>query len=962
MQRVMILFALLLLNTKQVSPQNTIGIPKIINFSHEQMSAGTQNWAIDQDRFGTMYVANNRGLITYNGKEWKLFRLPHKTIARSVLVHSSGKIFVGGQDEFGYFFPDESGTLKFHSLNQLVPDNEKEFGDVWNIVAQNHIVFFRTGSRIFVYDGKYIKSYEAKTGSEWANMSSCFGKIYACDFQNTLFQYISGKFLPAASSTSGIGNVRNILEYGKDSMMITTLKSGIFIYTGSKFYQLPIDKKIISSQIYSSAKINDEMYALGTVSNGVYFINKNGYTIRHISASNGLSNNIVLSVFIDKEKNIWTGLDDGLSLINSNSAFQYIHVGVNSTIASYAINVFKNNLYIGTSDGLFFSKLTKPAKEDLSFSQGSFEKIPGTDGQVWSLESIGNKLFMGHHEGAFIIDKELTSIFHNGAWIFRKLPGKNIVTGSYKGLYFIKGQDSNLSIFNHYHQDVESLRFVEIDSVNRTIWASHPIRGIYKFSTDSSLQQIRSMELLDSKAGLPSDLENFVFKIDSRVIFATQKGIYLYNFKTKRFSPHPEFIFNVGKMPIFYLRQDSDNKIWFVTDNKVAVLDRRMNKVTFLPELTDKLVAGFNYIYPLNNKNIFFGSNSGVIHLNYDLYNALESSPEILFNKIISIGAGKDSLIHNGYFISNHIITAKQAEENIPQLPPNNNSIHFEYASSNYINNSNVQYAYKLEGFDTEWSEWSVKNEKDYTNLPHGRYIFKVKAKNNLRKESPEIAYSFSIRPFWYQTVLANIIYAIFFILAIFAVIRGVRRKLIRERKKFEKEQQQMKYLHELEIEHNEREIINLKNQNLETEIKYKNKELATITMNLYKRSRLLTKLREDITSASKKLSEKEQRKDLTKVIKLISETEKQNNDWEQFSMHFDDVHNNFLKRMKENYPELTPADLKICAYLKINLSSKEIAQILSISLKGVEIARYRLRKKLNLPTGVNLVSFLNEV
>ena len=160
-------------------------------------------------------------------------------------------------------------------------------------------------------------------------------------------------------------------------------------------------------------------------------------------------------------------------------------------------------------------------------------------------------------------------------------------------------------------------------------------------------------------------------------------------------------------------------------------------------------------------------------------------------------------------------------------------------------------------------------------------------------------------------------------------------------------------------MEKTEKEIIKLKNEKLESEIQHKNKELASSAMHLVQKGELIGKIKEEIlrlkkTSASEKLVE-----DLKKLIKILGEEEKLDDDWEHFAMHFDKVHSDFLIAMKEHYPALTANELKLCAYLRMNLSSKEIAQLMNISVRGVEISRYRLRKKLGIPTETNLFNFL---
>ena len=134
-----------------IKAQNTIGLPETINFSKSQYNGGAQNWDIRQDKQGIIYLANNEGLLTFDGQSWKIYPLPNKSIVRSVFIGSDGRIYVGGQDELGYFQPNAFGKLVFVSLIQGIPDADKNFGDVWDIVPYKNAIYFRTGSRIFRY-------------------------------------------------------------------------------------------------------------------------------------------------------------------------------------------------------------------------------------------------------------------------------------------------------------------------------------------------------------------------------------------------------------------------------------------------------------------------------------------------------------------------------------------------------------------------------------------------------------------------------------------------------------------------------------------------------------------------------------------------------------------------------------------------------------------------------------------
>ncbi|MNL19531.1 bacterial transduction protein [compost metagenome] len=268
---------------------------------------------------------------------------------------------------------------------------------------------------------------------------------------------------------------------------------------------------------------------------------------------------------------------------------------------------------------------------------------------------------------------------------------------------------------------------------------------------------------------------------------------------------------------------------------------------------------------------------------------------------------------------------------------------------------NNIEFSYQLEGFDKNWSEWSAKSEKDYTNLPYGTFSFKVKSRNNLGSETAPVTYTFTILPAWYQTNIAFVIYFLLIIVFLYLLIKWQAKKHI-------KAQQQLKKLHQLDIKKSESEIIQLKNEKLESEVNFKNKELAITTMHLAQRGKLLLRIKEDLYALQKPEGDEKNAEKIKSLLKLLDETEKSDNDWSQFSLHFDQVHNNFLDTLKQKFPHLSQNDLKMSAYLKMNLSSKEIAQLLGITIRGVEVGRYRLRKKLNLSSEVNLFDYLLQV
>ncbi len=327
-----------------------------------------------------------------------------------------------------------------------------------------------------------------------------------------------------------------------------------------------------------------------------------------------------------------------------------------------------------------------------------------------------------------------------------------------------------------------------------------------------------------------------------------------------------------------------------------------------------------------------------------------------------------DSLLFGGYF--GDINSSSQKPGASPRIAHSNNSFHFEYASTLYGQQSNIDFNYLLKGFDNQWSGWSRKTEKDYTNLPAGKYEFLVKCRNGDENESAVVAYHFVVLPPWYQSWWAWMLYAAVFAAMVFLVHRYQRGKflarqqarLLKQQQEHEEEQQKLQYQHQIEIEKNEKEIIRLKNDKLQTQIESKNAELASNAMSLVQKSGLLGRIKEELVVLKNNAGGTKDSKEFKKVISTINKELEINNDWEQFAVHFDEVHSNFLTSLKKNYPALTASELKLCAYLRLNLSSKEIAQLMNISIRGVETSRYRIRKKFGLTGEQNLFDLLFSV
>jgi DNA-binding CsgD family transcriptional regulator len=313
----------------------------------------------------------------------------------------------------------------------------------------------------------------------------------------------------------------------------------------------------------------------------------------------------------------------------------------------------------------------------------------------------------------------------------------------------------------------------------------------------------------------------------------------------------------------------------------------------------------------------------------------------------------RDSVLFGGF----------SAAAGIIKLPYRFNHLSFAFSANVYGATRQIRYSYQLKGLENGWSAWSEKTEREFLNLPAGEYEFLVKARNEYGVESAPVAFIFRISPPWYASFAAKSFYFLMLLLALAWGFRRQRARFELEKTALETSFQQESAEQQRIVAENEQEITRLRAEKLESEVLHKNQELALATMHLVQKGEMLSMLQEELEKAlEKKQPTQTLHEDIRRIIRAMQFDTQLDEDWEHFAIHFDSVHGDFLKRLRERYPQTSPNDLRLCAYLRMNLSTKEIANLLNISVRGVEGSRYRLRKKLGLPGDANLVEIMMEV
>ncbi|WP_017732073.1 triple tyrosine motif-containing protein [Nafulsella turpanensis] len=954
---------LLCLFFHNLKAQSFRGLPFIQTFGSGDYAAGIQNWDITQDARGLLYFANNFGLLEYDGHYWHTYPVKTGSKVRCVSVGTDGRVYTGSQGDFGYFSPSSNGSWVYTSLAEMLPEGSRNFDETWRIFQLKDKIYFCTFQNIYVYDGQSIETIHPPNPLEFSFLAN--DRLYVLDWERGL-TVLQNKSLVPVNEGEKFRHQRlvAILPYDQQHLLIVTQQNGLFLYDGHHFSSVdPGPANILDQKLLNCAvRLRNGTYAIGSQSHGLFILDHQLRLVRQLDKEHGLNDHTILSLYEDRHHNLWAGHNNGLSYIELSSPFTLLDEKLKIPGSGYAAFKENDTLYLGTNNGLFAGVLQN------SRSAG-FQPVKNSQGQVYHISRQGDELLMGHHNGAFRIRnmEALPLSRQTGVWKFMRLQNSNrlMLKGTYSGFSLYEKEETGWRWKKDFSNFTESSRIFEEDEEGN-IWMTHGYKGVYKLSFDAKKGKFSDIRFYGQKDGLPSNVLNNVHKLGNQLIFTAETGVYRYHSTTDRFVQDSSLTNVLGKgTHIQKLAQDANGRLYFMSSTKLgSVLQDEFGRweadTNRFFKIINLLNDDLNYLTILDNQNVLFGAKEGFIHFN-PMQVRTEAVPLQVLIRRVESNAQQDTTLFGGSF------QPAGREPNVKtaslQLPYQQNSLRFRFSAPYFDGAAHLTYQYQLEGFEEGWSSWSAQAFKEYTNLPEGSYTFMVRAKNIYGEISPAARYEFKISPPWYRAPLAYFTYSLLLAGLFFVGIFTVDRKHKRERELLTLKQKKALNQKTMELDslskRSKDEITRLENEKLESEIRHKNKELATSTMHIVTKNEFIGEIKAHLNSIIREKESKGISKELNKIIKEIDQNIATDKDWEQFQIHFDRVHGDFSRRLRAAYPSLTPQEMKLCAYLRLNLSTKEIAQLMHISVRGVEISRYRLRKKLELDRQENLLEFI---
>lgn len=929
----------------------TQGVSNIKNYGRQTYGGAHQIWAIEQATDGTMFYASFSDLIEYNGVQWYHYPVGKNTNLRSLKYHN-GKLYSGGLGAFGVWHREMDGSLLYEPIIDLNIDGKEEIDEFWKIYTLDGRMYVQSFNRIFVLeDDKVVTQIQAP--SEFHFSFVVDQKMYVQDKTYGIYELRDNKLEPLISESQiGEHEIWGMFRLRNNELVLASYKGKLFRFTQGelKEWSIEVSDFLQENSIFSIEPLRDGYIAIGTILGGVVVINDKGEAIQQINKPKGLQNNTVLSLKYDAQGDLWLGLDNGIAFLHLNSPYTF-HTDVEGVIgAVYCALNDNGRFFMGTNQGLLS---TEAKKLQSPLSSADFSLHEGTQGQVWALTKFRGALLCGHDKGVFRIGEKVEQISKlKGGWTFQTWPSDSsvLLVGTYTGLAVLKYSESG-AIVEHSILDgfMESARFVEVDQYEN-IWVSHPLKGLYRLRLDDDFSEITEKEFYGKKKAIGIKTDNYVLRFEDEVVFSSPTGYFNYDVIKNDFVPNVKLNELLGIGLISHRMLQQDTRTWYTNDNAIGYLAREGNvyrKVESRYNSQSNFIPNFSNVFSVNDSTLALASYDGLnlFHVQQAVEQKTYFSPKIRLMKAI----GKSDTL---------LVDLKKVPVSIPY---DNNFLKIDFSVPNY-----EQLEYKVQ-YRTNNSQWKYAQGRTIAlpNLSFGSYNLQFRLLYDKQEVEGKVM-QFVVQKPWYFSTWALAFWALI-IVAVAFVVRTIYWSRLRKAQ-LELEQQKKEELR-LQQEHYENEalksqqtIMVLENEQLETEVRFKSKELANMVINNIDKNEVLMRVKNELQNIQNEASQKIPKKYYNRLMKLIEQNLSTEDDWKVFELNFNKAYEGFFKKLKAKHASLTPNDLRLSAYLRMNLSSKDIAPLLNISVRSVEVSRYRLRKKIDLPRDKNLIEYMLEI
>ncbi|HEX6097674.1 MAG TPA: GGDEF domain-containing protein [Thermoanaerobaculia bacterium] len=733
--------------------------------------AGPQNFAIIEDQRGLIYLANNLGVVELDQHAARLITLPQRASALSLDLDRDNRIWAGGSGDLGYLAPDAQGELTFVSLLDRVPAAARDFGDVWQTSVARDGIYFRTPTHLLRWNGRAMQVWTAPNGFHIGNVVDGRLIVRQTGIGLSTVERDRLQLLPGGERFAD-EKVYVILPYGDGRLFLAGRTSGVVLFDPSgkrppESRATEADAFLRDSQTYHGAALGDGTFAIASLRSGVAIVDREGRLLERLDKKRGLNDDMVFHVLAARNRKLWLGLNYGVSIVDDPAPVTKLpndgELGFEGFVESIAR--FEGRLFLSTSRGVF--RMTPGAGAE---GEPRFTAVAGIDKQCYTLLPAAGTLLVATRDGILQLDGD-RKIPVDGDFAYFLVPAR----GNPDRVFV--AYDNGVGVLEHgpkgwqvlaRNREAGNVAVSIVDAGDGELWAGTESDGIYQLRLDDRGDERGTPSLVlvrrfDAKDGLP---EGWVYPqlLDGRLLFLTREGIFRRD--GNRFRADEVFAATLGARQTFRIDPSGDgNTLWVVSDNRILRLQRienarTQNGWTLVPTGIRDIGGGGRILSFLPEGDVLWiGGDDGL----FRYLPARDRRPPPPRALIREAHLGDGTRLFGG-----------SGSVPIPPIPHARNTIRFTVAAAPA---SDAELVWKLDGFDRDWSAPSRDARKEYTNLPGGDFTFRVAARDVYGQRGPESALSFTVRPPWYATWWARLLFAAgaVLLLALLSRIRGAQ-------------------------------------------------------------------------------------------------------------------------------------------------------------------------------------------
>lgn len=890
----------------------------ITDVSPSEYGGQPQIWSIETDGDGFTYLAAGSNLAVWNGYVWSTYSAGNHHILRHVHYdNQTGLLYCCGDNFFGYWRRRADREMELVILYSNSDLSRHEI--FWRIFPYGEDILVQTHNALYRFSGGKT---DKIAGKSVGYMIKSVDNLYV-QIEDTLFRITDDGLYRVYS---GIKDRIVLVDDIQEGILVVGENTGFSLISTGRNGEVSMrtvfsdaGRVLADLRIFCAEKGNEGTYLVGTVIDGAYVVGADGKIIDSYTYSSGFSHTTVLSIKEDDSGRLLLGADGGFSFVTRNSPCRfyspvYGHIGY-----VYSASVWNGALYLATSKGLF----------EVDPNTGVPRMVSGSQGQVWSLKPMGQYLAVVADNGLRLLDKDgKYDIIAKSVWMISPVPG-------YGGLY-CASDDEGLSIFGtdgdgrlcsrnrlgNYSNPNNNVHFDKFGYM----WIDGLIGHTKRLLPDMDYREVR--ECRTYKVGPDGNSEMVdAFMLDGEMIFTSGTDCYTYSPRTDT------IMFNSYYTELFSHFSASDLKLYqrgnlfFNYDGKtVDVLRRVGNDISVRRDIFSStgfghLPSAFREVFEIEDGILACGFSESIGILSVDSIPDTRDVSVVLDKIYYYSKTGRHNAVPGDRIV----------------LPYGTSGLGIELCT-----NPRTNLDYRVD--DGPWSAVPEDGPLMLTYLDGGlhRISFRSSSSDILLSVDVTVRRHFIFR-WWFVSCVLLVI-----VLCVFAVRTLYRQRVSRIRENMEKRQNELL----------EKEQITHRNEILSIELKERDKKLSMLSLNDITVNNMLDEILGELDS----VVDSGNIADIRKVRKCIERYKRDNGSWKIFEQYFNGIFDGFFDRLLAKYPKLTKNDMKICAYVKLGMNTKEIAGLMNIEISSAESARYRLRKNMGLSQSDSLTEIISKI